>query len=1001
MKEKKTKAGRGVTIGDYRIKKKIGSGASSKVYLAEHIETKVLRAMKKIKIDFIVKNTEQKEKFKTEIYIMSQIRHPNIVHCFEFYESNNHYYIIMEYCEGGSLERLRNLPGGISEEQAMTYMTEIREAFRKLREKMIIHRDIKLENLLIRDGKLKISDFGVAMRGKELTNTKMVGTPLIMAPEIMRAFEEEDTMYSAKVDLWSIGVVLYEMLFGKTPFSGDYMGQMMYKAKHNSGENLEILKPISPTMENFLKGLLTFEPEKRISWKDYFDHPVFKKFSENIKVKKSLVKRDNTLSLPKKKRVKAKSQVRARDNFFSKKEKILPLKRRKTREGRLNSLNDNHLNSLTRVRNYSGYEKFNRSTHLDEEKRKKIHEQIMQIQNRQFGSETPKKFDLESSLRMKVKSRVRLNSGQRNKNKIKDSGSGTDSALSGSKNSRFSQMGQKNRVSRFYNDSQGNADGSQLSNTLGPSKLIFRKDLDNSRELSAMSKEFLSKSPNKKIGKFYATSRSPQSNSKIGLESTKIIMEESRFTQKKMKNDSQHISAFQKYIRSKSKNAESMINRPGPLDVSPEISQKNKNLSRRRVPHLEPQVIEEKNDRRKLTERVSKRKKLYTSRREFGNNGKFRRRKSNIGSFQRSFSINKNNQRKGSEPLLYSKNNEPKVTSLEIPELDTSNLKNFVDKNARDSSVKRSALLSKETSGRRLDVSPLSQIHRDWKKKTPSYMRTSKFNDSGKSKNRSATRINKKNDSQNKSIIESEKLVEFRYIHEMNKIIFLHFTIQKTREIIKRGISLESELSVYLIAIYLTKKAQFLNEEILESLKNHENYFSMSGFQEFTQNSKYLNTIKNFEKDRPNFKKYQKYLVDWIRGRNLACISQLNPHLQKLFGYPQQNITLNEINMVLTQNWGILNSLSPDIVLSSGNDSIENNSRVKASSISKENGFLFHSTVKQKHDYWLFLLQVKYATFCKAFLPFQTVNGTFDWKALFIKFKKMSLAELKNAVRQG
>ena len=270
-----------VVIGDYQMIRLLGEGTTAKVFLAEHNKTKTLIAIKRIRIDFINENASNREYFFNELQIMNKLKHPNLLHCYELYQTSNNFYILMEFCNKGSLKHLRGNKGGLGEVQSVCYLRQIMEGFKALRRHQIIHRDVKLENLLIKDDVLKIADFGTAKRGMESTSTKMIGSFLTMAPEVMKVFsnnEDEDT-YSSKVDLWSIGVVFYEILFGESPFFGSYPAQMIHNMRNLSGANLKMLKKVSPEVEDLLKNLLQFDPKNRISWENFFKHPVFSKYA--------------------------------------------------------------------------------------------------------------------------------------------------------------------------------------------------------------------------------------------------------------------------------------------------------------------------------------------------------------------------------------------------------------------------------------------------------------------------------------------------------------------------------------------------------------------------------------------------------------------------------------------------------------------------------------------------------------------------------------------------
>ena len=269
-----------VVIGEYQMIKLLGEGTTAKVFLAQHNSSKALIAIKRIRIDFINENASNREYFFNELQIMNKLKHPNLLHCYELYQTTSNFYILMEYCDGGSLKHLRGNQGGLTEEASLVYMKQIMEGFKALKRHKIIHRDVKLENLLIKDNILKIADFGTAKRGMESTSTKMIGSFLTMAPEVMQVFndDQDEDSYSSKVDLWSIGVVFYEILFGQSPFYGNYPAQMIHSMKNNSGDNLKLPKEVSPEMKDLLTSLLQFNPKNRISWEGFFKHAAFNLF---------------------------------------------------------------------------------------------------------------------------------------------------------------------------------------------------------------------------------------------------------------------------------------------------------------------------------------------------------------------------------------------------------------------------------------------------------------------------------------------------------------------------------------------------------------------------------------------------------------------------------------------------------------------------------------------------------------------------------------------------
>lgn len=116
---------------------------------------------------------------------MHKINHPNIMHLYEFFETQSSCYMIIQYCNGGDLEGLlkRQPRKHLSEFEALGYLQQIAEGFKVLRQEKVIHRDFKLANIFLHNGQIVIGDFGFAKAGYEMAHTKL-GTPVTMAPEL-------------------------------------------------------------------------------------------------------------------------------------------------------------------------------------------------------------------------------------------------------------------------------------------------------------------------------------------------------------------------------------------------------------------------------------------------------------------------------------------------------------------------------------------------------------------------------------------------------------------------------------------------------------------------------------------------------------------------------------------------------------------------------------------------------------------------------------------------
>ncbi len=215
----------GRKILHYQIIEKLGEGGMGVVYKAK--DTKLER---EVAIKFlprqIAANGEERERFKIEAKAAAAHNHPNIATIHAIEEVDDEMFIVMEYIEGRELkEQVES--GKLKVEKVMDIATQIAEGLQAAHKKGIIHRDIKSSNIMITAGdKIKIMDFGLAKIGAGLHLTKSgttLGTVSYMSPEQVRG-EEVDS----RTDIWSFGVVLYEMLSGEKPFKGDYEQAVLY-----------------------------------------------------------------------------------------------------------------------------------------------------------------------------------------------------------------------------------------------------------------------------------------------------------------------------------------------------------------------------------------------------------------------------------------------------------------------------------------------------------------------------------------------------------------------------------------------------------------------------------------------------------------------------------------------------------------------------------------------------------------------------------------------------
>jgi serine/threonine protein kinase len=131
-----------------------------------------------------------------------------VVRFYELLQTKNNCYFVYEYCEGGNLYELLQQEGALEEKRALDIFLQLVDGLKILRNHKIMHRDLKPENILVKEGNFKLADFGFSKElGMEGMTRTMLGSPLYMAPEVLRG-----EAYTANADVWSVGVILYEML---------------------------------------------------------------------------------------------------------------------------------------------------------------------------------------------------------------------------------------------------------------------------------------------------------------------------------------------------------------------------------------------------------------------------------------------------------------------------------------------------------------------------------------------------------------------------------------------------------------------------------------------------------------------------------------------------------------------------------------------------------------------------------------------------------------------
>lgn len=250
-------------VGEYALLEEIGSGQYGKVYRAQHTVKGDYFAVKCIAIEKYRKLPKLDDFTRNEIEVLSMLIHPNIVRFLEKLQTTNNVYLVYEYCNGGTLEELI-YKKGLGIEKALGYFRGLIEGCKAISRHNILHRDIKPSNILLHNDVIKIADFGFCkalIRRNEMTFT-MVGSPIYMSPELLKGNE-----YSEKADVWSLGVMLYEMLFKKCPFEERSIPSLI-KVIHTTPLSFPTQIPFQ--LQELLKFMLQKETVERASWIDLF-----------------------------------------------------------------------------------------------------------------------------------------------------------------------------------------------------------------------------------------------------------------------------------------------------------------------------------------------------------------------------------------------------------------------------------------------------------------------------------------------------------------------------------------------------------------------------------------------------------------------------------------------------------------------------------------------------------------------------------------------------------
>eukprot|EP00041_Stephanoeca_diplocostata_P017944 m.371575 g.371575 ORF g.371575 m.371575 type:complete len:1373 (+) comp20868_c0_seq1:275-4393(+) len=255
----------GCSMGDFVTMELIGSGSFGKVFKGRRRGTAEIVALK-----FISKRSRSAKELKIlrqEIDIMRNLRHPNIIHMLDTFETSDQIVAVTEFADGELFQIIED-DTKLPLDQVRQIARQLVSALRYLHGNRIMHRDMKPQNILIaKGGIVKLCDFGFAraMSINTLVLTSIKGTPLYMAPELVR-----EQPYDHTADLWSLGCILYEIAVGKPPFYTNNIFQLVNQIVQDP---VKWPPDTDPKFKSFILGLLNKNPRRRLAWPEASEHP--------------------------------------------------------------------------------------------------------------------------------------------------------------------------------------------------------------------------------------------------------------------------------------------------------------------------------------------------------------------------------------------------------------------------------------------------------------------------------------------------------------------------------------------------------------------------------------------------------------------------------------------------------------------------------------------------------------------------------------------------------
>lgn len=274
-KKNNTKKKKKWVLRDFDIGRPLGRGKFGCVYLAREKSAKYIVALK-VLFKSQLSKAGVEHQLRREIEIQSHLRHPNILRLYGYFYDDNRVYLILEFASGGELYKQLQKEETFTEEKTARYIRQLAGALSYCHNKHVIHRDIKPENLLLGEkGELKIADFGWSVHAPTNRRQTLCGTLDYLPPEMIEGKE-----HNYAVDVWSLGVLMYEFLVGNPPFEAHGHNETYRRI---SRVDLRIPSFVSREAKNLMKLLLRKEPRQRLQLDKVLQHPFITKYHRSKK----------------------------------------------------------------------------------------------------------------------------------------------------------------------------------------------------------------------------------------------------------------------------------------------------------------------------------------------------------------------------------------------------------------------------------------------------------------------------------------------------------------------------------------------------------------------------------------------------------------------------------------------------------------------------------------------------------------------------------------------